>query len=124
MEALLTLAPSPRGTRVVMTRGKDTLLRGHLPPLNKLLHERAATALLEALALWVDERLCVALYAENLETCFRFGLTDELGVGARGLFYAVEVLAPRHRAKRRTPDVANRTEDEQLKLLATPEAGR
>ena len=117
MEALLTLAPTPRGTRVLMTRGRDTLLKGHLPPLEKLIHARAATTLLEALSLWVDGRLSVALYAENLESCFRFGLTDELGVGARGVFYAVEVLAPRHRHAGRP---SGASQDEQLKLLAKP----
>lgn len=116
MDALLTIAPTPRGTRVLLTRGRDTLLRGQLPPLEKVLHVRAATALLEALSLWVDERLCVALYAENAESCFRFGLADELGVGARSVFYAVEVLAPRHRVARRPKEAARR--DEQLKLLA------
>ena len=102
----------------MMTRGRDTLLKGQLPPLEKVLHKRAATALLEALSLWVDERLCVALYAENPESCFRFGLADELGVGARSVFYAVEVLAPRHRAARRPKEVAGL--DEQLTLLAKP----
>lgn len=107
---------------MLMTRGRDTLLKGQLPPLEKVLHERAATALLEALSLWVDERLCVALYAENSESCFRFGLADELGVGARSVFYAVEVLAPRHRVARRPRETAR--PDEQLKLLAKPDGVR
>jgi hypothetical protein len=119
MEALLTLAPTPRGTRLLLTRGRDTLLKGYLPPLNKLLHPRAAATLLEALSLWVDERLCVALYAENLESCFRCGLTDELGVGARSLFYAVEVLAPRRPRVRRAS--AEAAQGYQLRLLAKPE---
>jgi hypothetical protein len=122
MEALLTMAPTARGTRVLMTRGRDTLLKGQLPPLEKVLHERAARALLEALSLWVDERLCVALYAENAESCFRFGLADELGVGARSVFYAIEMLAPRHRVARRPREAAVR--DEQLTLLAKPVGAR
>ena len=100
MEALLTLVPSPRKTRVLLTSGKDVLLRGKLPPLNKLFHERAVVTLLEALSLWVDGRLCVALYADERVDCFRLGLTDELGVGARSVFYAVEVLARTRRGRR------------------------
>lgn len=119
MDALLTLAPTPRGTRLLLTRGKDTLLKGQLPPLGKLLHQRAALALLEALSLWVDARLCVALYVDDPGSCFRCGLTDELGVGARGLFYAVEVLAPRRRRPRRAHDDTG--EGYQLRLLAKPD---
>src|SRR5438874_7679601 len=101
MEALLTLVPSPRKTRVLLTSGKNVLLRGKLPPLSKLRHERAALTLIEALSLWTDARLCVALYADDWADCFRLGLTDELGVGARSVFYAVEVLARhRHRVRR------------------------
>ena len=100
MEALLTLVPSPRKTRLLLTSGKDVLLRGKLPPLNKLFHERAVVTLLEALSLWVDGRLCVALYADERVDCFRLGLTDELGVGARSVFYAVEVLARTRRGRR------------------------
>ena len=99
MDALLTLVPTQKETRVLLTRGKDTLLKGRLPPLKAVRHERAATALMEALSLWVDERLCVALYAGELESCFRFGLADELGVGARSVFYAVELVGRRRRGE-------------------------
>jgi hypothetical protein len=119
MEALLTLVPSPRKTRVLLTSGKDVLLRGKLPPLNKLFHERAVVTLLEALSLWVDGRLCVALYADERVDCFRLGLTDELGVGARSVFYAVEVLARSHRGRREGGDDAVVTEM-QLPLIAKP----
>jgi hypothetical protein len=119
MEALLTLVPSPRKTRVLLTSGKDVLLRGKLPPLNKLFHERAVVTLLEALSLWVDGRLCVALYADERVDCFRLGLTDELGVGARSVFYAVEVLARARRGRRSGGGDATEVEH-QLQLLAKP----
>lgn len=120
MEALLTLVPSRGKTRLLLTSGKDVLLRGNLPPLNKVVHTRAAVTLLEALALWTDARLCVALYADDEGDCFRLDLTDELGVGARGLYYAVEVLA---RSPRRRRAVA---EDgvEQPRLVVDPGGAR
>jgi hypothetical protein len=120
MEALLTLVPSQRKTRVLLTSGKDVLLRGKLPPLNKLFHERAVVTLLEALSLWVDGRLCVALYADERVDCFRLGLTDELGVGARNVFYAVEVLARNRRGQRGGGGDGAGGADQQLPLLARP----
>lgn len=120
MDALLTLTPSRAKTRVLLTRGKDVLLRGTLPPLKEVFHARAVVTLFEALALWTDARLCVALYADDAGDCFRLNLTDELGVGARGVFYAVEVLARSPRRWRRVAaDVV-----EQLPLAAAPGGAR
>ena len=120
MDALLTLTPTRGTTRVLLTRGKDVLLRGTLPPLKEVFHTRAVVTFLEALALWTDARLCVALYADNEEDCFRLNLTDELGVGARGVFWAVEVLGRRPRRRRRVAaDVV-----EQLPLAAAPGGAR
>lgn len=95
MEALLTLVPSRGTTRLLLTRGKDVLLRGRLPPLKKVCHPRAVVTLLEALALWTNSRLCVALYAGDPADSFRLELTDELGLGTRGVYYSVEVEARR-----------------------------
>jgi hypothetical protein len=80
-------------TRLVVTAGEKVVLRASLPPLAKVAHERAAKVLLEALSLWLDEKLCVALCAGDEVNCFRFDLTDELGVGAQGIYYAIEVVA-------------------------------
>jgi hypothetical protein len=93
MDCYVRLKPSKRRTRVeVRTPAGRPLLRASLPPLAQVRHHRAVATLLEALSLWLDERLCVALCAGELESCFDFGLTDELGVGARSVFYAVEVV--------------------------------
>jgi hypothetical protein len=121
MEALLTLIPSRGKTRLLLTSGKDVLLEGKLPPLNKVLHARAVVTLFEALALWMDTRLCVALYADDEGDFFRLNLTDEFGVGARGVFHAVKVLARSPRRWRRA--VAERG-TEQLPLAAAPGGAR
>jgi hypothetical protein len=125
MESLMTLVPLPTETRVLLTRGRERLLRASLPPLGELRHRRAATALLEALSLWLDERLSVAVCADDLELCFKLGLADELGAGARSVFYAVEVVAPPRRRHRREPAVVRETADgRQLCLVAQPGEGR
>jgi hypothetical protein len=92
MKPYLTLVVSETQTRVSMFMGEDEILRANLPPLSKVRHRRAATTLLEGLSLWTEARVCVALSVGNLESCFAFNLTDELGVGARSIFYVVEVV--------------------------------
>lgn len=121
MQPYVTMVPSSKRTRVLLTLGPDELLRANLPPLSTVRHERAAKALLEALSYWMDARLCVALSAAESEDYFRFDLTDEMGVGARSVFYAVEVVTsgPRRRG-RRIRGVGDFREVRQLSLLAGP----
>lgn len=97
MDTWVELNSTSKRARVVVRLGDKVLLRASLPPLSAVRHSRAVTTLLEALSLWTDGRLCVALSAGTLDDCFRFDLTDELGVGARSVYYAVEVVkrAPR-----------------------------
>ena len=82
MKTWVALNSTSKRTRVVVTLGGVVVLRGNLPPLGEVRHTRAVTTLLEALSLWLDERLCVALSAESPDDCFRFDLADEMGVGA------------------------------------------
>src|ERR1700693_5223877 len=94
----VTLVPSETRTRLLLTRGQDELLRAELPPFSEVKNEQAVTKLLEGLSLWMDQQLCVALYAAEQERSFRLGLLDELYAGTRSVFYAVEPLdtgAPR-----------------------------
>jgi hypothetical protein len=123
MSTLMTLVSRPRETSVVVTQGRRCLLEGRLPPLRQLQNPRSVVALLEALSLWMDERLCVAVCAGDLETCFRLGLVDELGVGVRSVFYAVERVAPHRRSTRRRAVVVP-AEGRQLKLVAQPGGGQ
>jgi hypothetical protein len=118
MECYVRLTPSARRTRVeVRTAAGKPVLRASLPPLSQVHHHRAVTTLLEALSLWLDGRVCVALCVAEKASCFEFGLTDELGVGARSVFYAVEVVGrtPRRRGAGR--------DDRQLALVAPPSGG-
>ena len=116
MGCYVRLTPTARRTRVELrtTEGKP-LLRASLPPLSQLHHHRAVKTLLEALSLWLDERLCVALCVAERASCFKFDLTDELGVGARSVFYAVEVVGRARRPGRR--------DDRQLALVPPPAGG-
>lgn len=96
----VVLSPSPRWTRVLVRHGPDELLRAILPPPTHLRHERAVATFLEGLSLWVDELLPVVLSVDAQQASFCLGLTDELGVGTRSVFYRVEV-AERGRPRRR-----------------------
>jgi len=98
-EPRLTVVPSRARTRLLLTQGPDELLRAVLPPPEQILHERAARTLIEGLSLWLDRPLHVALSASALQSSFCLGLTDEMGVGVRGLFYRVEVVEPRQRRR-------------------------
>lgn len=92
MNPHVAMMSSPKRTQVLVTLGKDEVLRANLPPLNSVRQDRAVTTLLQGLSLWLDERLCVALSAAWPESYFRCDLTDEMGVGARSVFYVVEVV--------------------------------
>jgi hypothetical protein len=99
LETWVKLDSTSKRTRVAVRLGGTVVLRASLPPLSEVRHSRAVTTLLEALSLWMDERLCVALSASSEADCFRFDLADELGVGVRSVYYAVEMVkrAPRRR---------------------------
>lgn len=104
MKTWVALNSTSKRTRVVVTLGDVVVLRANLPPLATVRHTMAARTLLEALSLWTDERLCVALSAERQDDCFRFELADEMGVGARSVYYAVELVKHAPRRRRAAPE--------------------
>lgn len=120
MRTWVMMTATARKTRLVVTVGEKVLLRANLPPLTKVAHERAAKVLLEGLSLWLDEKLCVALCADDEVNCFRFDLADELGVGAHGVYYAIEVVA-RAPGRART---GHETGAGQLALVPAPPRAR
>lgn len=96
----VVLSPSSSWTRVLVSQGPDELLRAILPPPSRLRHERAVAAFLEGLSLWLDETLPVVLSVDARQASFCLGLTDELGVGARSVYYRVEVVERGRRRRR------------------------
>ena len=94
MDPYVSIVPSKARTKVVMRLGPDVILKGSLPALAGLRRTRAVTTLLEALSLWMDERVFVALDAAEQEAAFCCGLTDEFGIGVHSVFYAVQVVRP------------------------------
>jgi hypothetical protein len=116
----VTLVPTETSTRVLVMQGQDEVLRAVLPPFSQVKHEQGVARFLEALSLWFDQRVCVALCAGPSESSFRLGLVDELYAGARSVFYAVEPV-PREarRPGRRVRGLGDFTEERQLWLCAS-----
>ena len=121
MKTWVMITATAKKTRLVVTAGEKVVLRANLPSLTQVVHERAAKALLEALSLWLDAKLCVALCADEEVDCFRFDLADELGVGAHTVFYAIEVVAREQRQQRRGAEIGDAG---QLTLVAAPGRAR
>jgi hypothetical protein len=118
----LLLWPSATQTRLCLTRGPEEKLRAVLPPLTHLRHGRAVTTVLEGLALWMDAPLRVVLCANATAVSYWLGLTDARGVGMRGLFYDVQLVAPRD--KRMAAEVDGLGDFEDMHALReTPSTG-
>lgn len=96
----LICKPTTTATRLLLLEGDQELLRAALPPppsCASLL--RAAPTLCEALALWLDQPLSVALCAQPWDGLSGLGLCDDFGFGVKTLHYEVEVLDPRSRGR-------------------------
>jgi len=96
----VVLSPSEKWTRVLLTHGPDELLRAILPPPAHVLRDRPVPTFLEGLAEWLDVRLPVVLSVDVLQAGSCLGLTDDLGLGKRCLYYEVEVQERRLRRRR------------------------
>ena len=115
----LLLSPSSKWTKVLLSHGPDELLKALLPPPSLVRHEQAATRLIEALSLWLDTTLPVALCVDAQDAGFCLGLTDEMGVGMRSVYYRVEVVEredARRRRGIRIPGVGDFRDLRQLRL--------
>jgi hypothetical protein len=115
----VVIVPSATRTRVLVTDGPDELLRAILPASSQLQYERATTTFLESLALWLNAKLHVVLSVDAKEAGCCLGLTDELGVGVRSLFFDLEVRDRRVRRRpgRRIRGVGDFTDLRQLRLV-------
>lgn len=109
MSTMVVMSPEATQTRVLVTREGRDLLRAALPPV-VMAHHRAASTLLEGLALWLDERLGVVLVAdERARSSCALPMCDALGFGEQTLHYdvAVHCRADRQRERRSHRDVAD-----------------
>jgi hypothetical protein len=115
----VVIVPSATRTRVLVTEGPDELLRAVLPSSSQLQYERAAVTFLESLALWLNAKLHVVLSVDAKAAGCCLGLTDELGVGVRSLFFDLEVRDRRARRRpgRRIRGVGDFTDLRQLRLV-------
>jgi hypothetical protein len=117
-EYTVTMSFSPARSRILVTAGADELLRAVLPPQRQVRNDRAALALLEALALWLDRCPRVVVSADEADATYSFGLTDEIGNPQRSVYYTVEVVArPARRRGRRIAGVGDFRDLRQLTLV-------
>ena len=91
MSYTLVLIPSATRTRALLSHGLDELLRAILPPPSQLRHGRGVITFLEGLALWLNVKLHVVLSVDAREAGSCLGLTDEMGLGLRSVYFDVEV---------------------------------
>ena len=104
--------PSPQGTRLLLVHNEREMLKAVLPPPSQA-HHRAAPTLCEALGLWLQHPLYVALYADTEGTSPALTLCDSFGFGDHRLHYEVEVIDP---GRKRRPRPLGSFED--LRQLA------
>jgi len=117
-EYTVTMSFSAARSRILVTAGADELMRAVLPPPRQVRNDRAALALLEALALWLDRCPRVVVSAAEADATYSFGLTDEVGNPQRSVYYTVEVVErPLRRRGRRVPGVGDFRDLRQLSLV-------
>ena len=109
----VTVAPEPTRVRLLATTPEGELMRAVLGPTSRM-HPRAATTLLEGLALWQQLALSVVLYADVSADGCAMGLLDALGGGIRTLHYEVEVALRDARRPGRLGGVGNFRDLQQL----------
>jgi hypothetical protein len=116
----VVISPSTKWTRILVSHGPDEILRAILPSPAEVRHSRAASTFLEALSLWLDRTLPVVLSVDARDSGFCLGLTDEMGVGMRSVYYRVEVSerGPHRRRGTRIQGVGDFSDLRQLRLVS------
>lgn len=93
MESMtVTIAPGWQTTRILAASPERDVLKAVLPPSSSA-HPRAATTLLEGLALWQQQPLSVALCVDERDgSSEALQLYDALGYGVQQLHFEVAVV--------------------------------
>jgi hypothetical protein len=117
----VTIAPERGQVRILARSGPHDLLKAILGPFAAS-HPRAATTLLEGLALWHQQRLAVVLCADEESDGSALGLCDGLGYGRASLHYDVGLACPVRRPRRRRIQGLGDFSD--LRQLSLLEVGR
>jgi hypothetical protein len=96
-----TIVPTTTETKLLVTVGRDEVLKARLGPAAKV-HRSAAPMLIEAIARWYEQRVYVVISAAGDVISDDLGLADGLGYGTQTLHYEVEWVDPRdhHRGRR------------------------
>jgi hypothetical protein len=98
---LVRLSAEPMQTRMLVTQGARDIGKAVLPG-GLHVHPRAMPTVLEGLALFLQERLCVVVSVdETSSSSCGLGLLDALGCGERNVFYDVGIAARLGRGERR-----------------------
>ncbi len=114
------ISPSTARARVLLTHGPDELLRASLPYPPRVWDERSMPVFLEGLALLLDSAVRVVLSVDEQQAALCLGLTDEMGLGRKSLFYRVEVATRpvRRRRGRRIRGIGNFADLHRLQLVS------
>jgi hypothetical protein len=93
-EVVVTMVPKRSETRLLVTVGRDEVLRARLGPAEQM-HRRAAPMLLEAIALWYQQRVHAVISVGADAASSDLGLADGLGYGTDTVHYEVAWVDPR-----------------------------
>jgi hypothetical protein len=95
----VTISPEADRVRLLAMTSTHDVLRAILGPISGA-HPKAASTLLEGLALWHQHPLSVVLSVDDVDDGSALGLCDALGYG-RTLHYEVGLAFPERRRGRR-----------------------
>jgi hypothetical protein len=102
-EVMVTMVPTRSETRLLVTVGRDEVMKARLGPAEQT-HPRAAPMLLEALALWYQKRVHAVISVGADAARSDLGLADGLGYGAETVHYDVAWVDARLRTTDRDGD--------------------
>jgi hypothetical protein len=94
---LVTIAPEMDRVRLLVQHNQHDILKAVFCPV---IHPKAASTLLEGLALWYQRRLSVVLSVDDRDNGSGLALFDALGFGKETLHYEVGVAVQSNRPKR------------------------